>query len=482
MRPHALASVSYAGLLTFGVAVSPMAAQPYEETVPANHPALGLRDRTPANAVHELGLRLVDGRTTLSLTGDGTGYLRNLLDRLDINPDSQVLVFSRTSLQRQAISPRRPRAIYFNDDVAVAFVPGSDRIELVAVDPGFGAAFYELETTRTEQPRLVRGAGCLQCHHGPATLGVPGLYVGSVFPSPSGEPNFGLGTVVTDHRTPLAERWGGWYVTGTHGAQTHRGNAVARDPARPDRLDPAGASNLTDLARKTDTSRYLEPGSDVVALMVLEHQTQMTNHLTRLAWLARLAAAAGGNAGNSAAGCDSGSGGAATRVATAAGARAVDGGAGSAAVGAEHGTTPGARLDDWIEETVAYMLFADEAPLAEPIKGVSTFTATFPRRGPHDARGRSLRDFDLRTRLFRQPLSYMIYSRAFDALPDGARERVYERLHDVLTGADESPRFRHLDEAARRAILQIVAETKTGLPPFWLPQGEDRSGGVPIAR
>ena len=130
-------------------------------------------------------------------------------------------------------------------------------------------------------------------------------------------------------------------------------------------------------------------------------------------------------------------------------------------VGAEAGTAPGARLDAWIEQTVAYMLFADEAPLAEPIAGVSTFTATFPRRGPRDARGRSLRDFDLRTRLFRHPLSYMIYSLAFEALPDGVRVRVYERLHDVLTGADDSPRFRHLDRAVRGAILQIVAETKT---------------------
>ncbi|MCY4076924.1 MAG: hypothetical protein OXH04_16005 [Acidobacteria bacterium] len=433
------------------------AGQPYEETIPTGHPALGLRDRIPANAVHELGLRLADGRITLRSAGDDTGYLRTLLDQLDVNADSQLLVFSRTSLQRQAISPRRPRAIYFNDEVAVAFVPGSDRIELAAVDPGFGVAFYELEVARGRQPRLMRSTGCLRCHHGPATLGVPGLYVGSVFPSPSGEPNFGLGTVVTDHRTPLAERWGGWYVTGTHGAQPHRGNAVARDPARPDRLDAAGARNLTDLGRKADTSHYLAPGSDIVALMVLEHQTQMTNHLTRLAWLARLAAA-----------------GEPTGAAAGTGAAPVRG------RGATGAATRRA-LDLWIEETVAYLLFADEAPLAEPVTGVSTFTATFPRRGPHDARGRSLRDLDLRTRLFRYPLSYLIYGRAFDALPDGVQVRVYERLHEVLTGADRSPRFRHLDAADHRAILQIVAETKTDLPPFWLPPG-DPSAGAPIAR
>ena len=234
MGPHAVAGAVGAGLVVLlrVAAVPSPALQPYEETIPVDHPALGLRGRTPANAVHELGLRLADGRTTLSHAGDGTGHLRSLLDRLDINSDSQGLVFSKTSLQRQAISPRRPRAIYFNDEVAVAFVPGSDRIELAAVDPGFGVAFYELVATRGSPPRLARSTSCLQCHHGPATLGVPGLYVGSVFPSPSGEPNFGLGTVVTDHRTPLAERWGGWYVTGTHGAQAHRGNAVARDPSR----------------------------------------------------------------------------------------------------------------------------------------------------------------------------------------------------------------------------------------------------------
>ncbi len=468
MRPHWFAWAACAGLLLIGLGAVPSPAlQPYEETIPGDHPALGLRNRAPENAVHELGLRLADGRTTLSPAGDGTGYLHTLLDRLDVNADSQVLVFSKTSLQRQAISPRRPRAIYFNDEVAVAFVPGSDRIELAAVDPGLGVAFYELEAVRGSRPRLMRSTGCLRCHHGPATLGVPGLYVGSVFPSPSGEPNFGLGTIVTDHRTSLAERWGGWYVTGSHGAQAHRGNAVARDPARPGRLEAAGARNLAGLARKADTSRYLEPGSDIVALMVLEHQTQMTNHLTRLAWLARLHAAE----------VESATGGA-RRSGDRTAASSVDRGG---EVGIAHPPgAPSARLDDWIEETVAYLLFSDEAALADPIAGVSTFTATFPRRGPHDARGRSLRDFDLQTRLFRYPLSYLIYGRAFEALPDGVRERVYAGLYKVLTGADRRERFRHLTESDRQAIRDIVADTKPNLPPFWLA-GSARSPDAPAA-
>ena len=254
---------------------------------------------------------------------------------------------------------------------------------------------------------------------------MPGLYVGSVYPNPSGRANIHLGTVVTDHRTAFDERWGGWYVTGTHGALRHRGNAVASDPSAPDRLVTEGTQNLTSLAAKLDTSRYLSPVSDIVALMTLEHQTQMVNLMTRLTWQARISAA--GSESN-----------------------AVD--------------EPVGAL---VEELLAYMLFVDEARLADPVTGVSTFTETFPARGPHDGRRRSLRDFDLRTRLFRHPLSYMIYSRSFDGLPDHVRARLYRRLHAVLTGADRSGKFTHLSSDDRRAILEIVRDTKPGLPDYW---------------
>ena len=115
---------------------------------------------------------------------------------------------------------------------------------------------------------------------------------------------------------------------------------------------------------------------------------------------------------------------------------------------------------------VKYMLFADEAPLKAPVTGVSTFTKTFPQRGPRDKQGRSLRDFDLKTRLFRYPLSYMIYSAAFDALPDMARERVYRRIFDVLTGKDQSKTFARLSAENRRAALEILRETKPNVPAY----------------
>jgi hypothetical protein len=204
---------------------------------------------------------------------------------------------------------------------------------------------------------------------------------------------------------------------------THMGNAVGHDPARPQLLDTQNTQNLTSLDKKFDTSKYLLPSSDIVALMTLEHQTRMTNLITRIGWDTRIA---------------------------------------------QHdGKLDEPRLNGEIEEMVMYMLFADERQIREPIAGVSTFTKTFPERGPRDHQGRSLRDFDLKTRLFRYPLSYMIYSAAFDAMPDLVRERVYQRLYDVLNGKDQSEKYARLNPEDRKAILEIVRDTKPNLPAYW---------------
>lgn len=105
--------------------------------------------------------------------------------------------------------------------------------------------------------------------------------------------------------------------------------------------------------------------------------------------------------------------------------------------------------------------------MREPITGVSTFTTTFPERGPRDKKGRSLRDLDLQTRLFRYPLSYMIYDPAFDALPDVAKKQIYRKLFDVLTGKDSSEKYARLSTQDRRAILEILRDTKPDLPSYW---------------
>ena len=285
---------------------------------------------------------------------------------------------------------------------------GGDGFELAGLDPRQGIIFYTLSQQKADTPHFVRQDVCLKCHQGPATIGVPGIFIGSVFPDPDGTPTT-TDAIVTDHRTAFADRWGGWYVNAKHGEQPDRANSFAGNPAEPDVVQNAGRQNIASLARDFDVTKYLSPVSDIVALMTFEHQTQMVNLMTRVAWEERIAQPA--------------------RNAT-------------------------------IEALLEYMLFVDEVPLKEPIEGVSTFTKTFPQRGPADHQGRSLRDFDLQTRLFRYPLSYMIYSPAFDALPAPVLEQLYRRLHEILAGKDTTGKFAKLSAADRTAILEILHDTK----------------------
>jgi hypothetical protein len=378
----------------------------YKNDLPLDHPAIRYYQAPVNDPAARLNQKLEHGDVKLEFREGGLGYLPDLLKQLGIQPDSQALVFSKTSFQASKISPRNPRAIYFSDDVAVGWVRGGDGFEIAAVDPNDGVVFYTLSIQKSDPPRIARRDVCLKCHQGSATLGVPGIFVGSVFPNPAGAP-YRLDSIITDHRTAFADRWGGWYVNAKRGEQRDRANAVAPDPADPEALDSEGARNLTSLIRKFDPSGYLSPVSDIVALMTFEHQTQMTNLITRLNWEQRL----------------------------------------------------GWKTDDDIAAMVEYMLFVDEAALAEPVEGVSKFTATFPERGPRDRRGRSLRDFDLKTRLFRYPLSFMIYSAAFQALPAEVKQRVYRRLDEVLSGQDRSGKFTGISGDDRRAILEILHDT-----------------------
>lgn len=368
-----------------------------------------------------LGKRIESGDARFEPDADRWTYLRSLLKSLDINIDSQMLVFSKTSFQLAHISPQTPRAIYFNDSVAVGAVQDGNVFELMSLDPTQGFVFYTIDTHLAGKPRFERRfTECLNCH-GPAG----GLVVSSVYPARDGTP-FVTGTFFEgiDHRTPLENRWGGWYVSGTHGAVHHLGNAVAPNPDRPFDLEEEGTQNLTNLDSKFDATRYPVTSSDIVALMTLEHQSRMTNLIVSANQQFRRAMSTGMMEKSK------------------------------------------ASLDRVLDQLVEYMLFVDETPLRDPIKGVSTFTQTFPQRGPDDAQGRSLRDFDLQTRLFKYPLSYMIYSPIFDAMPAVARERVYARLAAVLTGDGKNPKFAHLSAADRAAIMEILEDTKPEVLPL----------------
>jgi hypothetical protein len=378
--------------------VLPALAQPYPAPIPPDHPAIRYTT-TPANdPIARLAHALDTGAATLDYGPQG--YLASLLSHLGIDANSQALVFSKTSFQASKIGPRTPRAIYFTDDAAVGWVPGGDGFELAGLDPRQGYQFYTLDIHESPRPRIARRAECLHCHQGNATLGVPGIFIGSVFPDVAGNANAAT-AIITDQRTPFADRWGGWYVDAARGHPRDRSAAVALDPAEPE--------TLTRLLLTFDRARYLSPHSDIVALMTFEHQTHMTNLITRVNWESRT------------------------------------------------GAQP--RIDELID----YMLFVGEARLPGPIEGASTFTKTFPQRGPRDRQGRSLRDFDLKTRLFRYPLSYMIYSPAFAALPEEVRERVHQRLNEILSGKDPSPRYAHLTPEIRQASFAILRDTNPHL-------------------
>ena len=396
-----------------------MAAQTTGETtlIPIDHPAIQYDTRPVDDRVTRLSRDLLSGKVHLIPSAEG--YLPGLRKALGINPDSQSLVCSKTSFQAARSDPRNPRALYFSDDAMVGFVRGSDLLEVAAVDPKQGVVFYSFNGA-TNPPSFDRRDACLQCHTSPGTLGIPGLLIASSYTDASGMPAFRGGQRITDDRTPFEDRWGGWYVTGTHGGMRHIGNAVGHDSAHPEVLDLHDTQNLTSLAKKFDDHGYLSGLSDIVALMTLEHQTRMTNLMIRTGWEARI-----------------------------------------------NDPAAQAQLDTDLESLVTYMLFADEATLHGPVKGVSTFAQTFAARGPRDHSGRSLRDFDLEKRLFRYPLSYMVYSETFDAMPAQVKDRVYRRLCDVLTGRDQSAKFKRLSAEDRRAVLEILRETKPGLPAYF---------------
>ncbi len=395
-------------------------------------------DRIPPNdPVTALLSRIEKGQAKLT-RDDETGFLRSLLKELNVSESSQMLVFSKTSAQLRRISPTNPRAIYFNDDVYVGYVRGSGMLEISAVDPRQGAMFYTAIPDENGVLKFARDGQCLQCHASPRTAGVPGHIVRSLFTDANGFPLLQAGSTNIDHRSTIESRWGGWYVTGTHKPHVHMGNLLVENENHPEKSDLAKGANLDDLSRFFDQRGYLNGHSDIVALMVLEHQARLHNLLTLVNYEGRTA----------------------LRY--------------QAVLNEMMKDPPDKMLDSTrrrfhnaTEALLKYMLFVEEAPLKGRIKGTSTFAADFARLGPRDGRGRSLRDFDLKTRMFRHPLSYLIYSQSFDGIPAPLREEILRRLWEILTGRDKSEIFAAIKPEDRRAILEILRATKKNLPDYW---------------
>jgi hypothetical protein len=383
----------------------------------------------PSNAISRLQTQSDDAVASLTYE-ERQGYLRSLLGVLEIPFSSQVLTFSKTSLQAGHVSPATPRALYFNDDIHVGYVQDG-LIEIAVSDPLLGMAFYTLEQSKSDNPKFTPQANrCLNCHGAARTRNVPGLQIRSIFPDPQGQPVVAAGSLRTDHTSPFEKRWGGWYVTGRHGTTRHLGNFTLPDGKKPTEFDNTAGQNVTDLSSRFDTSKYLTPHSDLVSLMVLEHQADAHNYLTLANFESRYAIhnqqqeLQQHNANEE-----------------------------------EVRKTTQSRIEKSGDALIRYLLFSDEARLKEPVEGTSDFTREFAARGPRDRQGRSLRDFDLTTRLFKHPCSYLIYSNAFSALPDEMKQHVYRRLLEILTSAPAAAEFAHLSQEDRQAILQILLET-----------------------
>ena len=393
-------------------------------------PAIAYATAPLNNAVVEINKKLQDGSAQLTFDGR-SGYLRSALDALDIPVDSQMLVFSQTSFQRKRISETNPRALFFNDRVALGWVRDGDIIEVAAQDAKEGMVFYTLDQRPVDRPRFQRVLTCLACHATGDTLGVPGMLMFSTTSSSgTGAP---AQSVMTDHRSPLERRWGGWYVTGRSGSVRHRGNESTT----------IGGGRARDLASVTglfDGDGYQSMSSDIVALLALSHQVHMTNLITRVGWEARAA---------------------------------------DPALHAPFVAAPGEErliaqmMSGIATEVVDYLLFVDEAPLADRIQGSPAFARRFAATGPRDAKGRSLHELDLTRRLMKYPCSYEIYSDAFDALPPSAKTPIYRRMWQVLSGDERGDRYRSaLSLADRRAIVEILKGTKGDLPAYF--QNVDR--------
>jgi hypothetical protein len=395
--------------------------------IPFTEEPIHYRSNDLHDPVAKLRQRIAKGEVSLQWEPKN-GYLRSILELLDIPISSQTLVFSKTSFQYKKISPETPRALFFNDDVYVGQVHDGKVLEFVSFDPMQGAIFYLLDEQKAEHPDIERAElDCTQCHIAASTKGVPGVFLRSVFTQPAGTLAGRTPQYITGQQSPLSQRWGGWYVTGSWGNQPNMANVTVEDAAEAAQ-PPKTLDAVHDLSKFFDTAPYLSPHSDIVAHLVLAHQVNLHNLITQTNFQ--------------------------TRIATYKQTEPLSAAARK-------------KYEAPAEELLRYLLFTNEVPLTSPVKGDSGFAEEFTARGPRDPQGRSLRDFDLNTRIFKYPCSYLIYSDDFNSLPAPAKEYVYRRLLEVLTGNDQSPDFARLTAKDRQAVLEILLATKPDFQAAW---------------
>jgi hypothetical protein len=402
------------GALTSGQKPEPMPGVLHE------HPAIRYLGPT-TDRVAILAQAVAHGERSLH-RDPRTGYLRAVLEALGVPVESQLLVFSKTGVQSRYTNPQNPRALYFNESVAVGYIAGAPVLELAAHDPQQGVVFYTIDQSGVT-PGFKRQTMCLSCHVSSSTLDVPGFLSRSSTVGDDGTVMSQLGaTNDVDHTTSHPDRWGGYYVTSEVDAvgyttRGHLGNIT---------FSPGGTSSsqvfVDWINSSPETRGYLSASSDNVALLVFDHQMHANNLLTRLNWESRVASSDG---------------------------RAV---------------ASDATLRGLIHELADYMLFVGEAPLPLTLTPRTGYAERLQSTIPKDHLGRSLGQLNVETRLLRYPCSYMIYSDAFDGLPPAVKTAVYRRMLDILSGNDTRAAYTRLKADDRRAILEILRDTKTDFP------------------
>lgn len=408
-----------------------------QNTPDYERPPVKYSTTAPRDAVAALELRLKASETIFR--GSDRDVLRQVLAALQVPAESQTLVFSRTSFQRGQIRPQRPRALYFSENAYVGWVPGG-LIEITTIDPQLGPVFYTFDPASANQaPKIERDADCLRCHGGSFVRDIPAVFARSVFPDAGGEPLLRFGSQVVDHSTPFNERWGGWYVTGYHGSESHRGNVLGAE--KDDKLVFELAKDRPDeLSAYFDVSPYPSATSDVVALLVLEHQMAVQNSLTRAAFSAR-------------------------RMLTY---------QHSLQETFKEPVTDEPAYDSVksvfasaVEDVVDHLLFRGEAPLPEGVVGSDAFRRAFTAHAPRSRAGHALKDLRLRERIFDLRCSYLIYSEFFRGLPPSLKHRILDRLHAVLRSPGANGRYSYLGAEERERIYEILRETHPDAKARW---------------
>ena len=402
-------------------------------------PPISYSTTVPQDAVSALKLKLASGQVRLE--GEEKQVVRSLLGALGIPEASQMLVFSKTSFQKDRIDPAHPRAVYFSDQVYAGWCPGG-LVEIAAIDPVLGPIFYSFDPhAGREALRFEREADCLRCHGGTFIRDIPGLLARSVFTESSGQPVLSLGSELVDATTPIEKRWGGWYVTARRAGPRHRGNLVLTSEREPGPEEMAVEANLASLDKLVDTRPYLVRSSDVTALLVFEHQVSVQNALTK-----------------------------ANQECL----RMID-----------YQTRLQKELKERVTEEPAYesvrhvfaaasqqvldaLLCKDEAALPPGgIQGAGGFAQAFDPARASSPTQPSLKELDLQQRLFKYRCSYLIESATFDRLQPTLRRRVLQRLWRVLTDSAAEPRYDYLEPAERDTIREILTHTLRNLPPSW---------------